>query len=385
MARELGKDVVAVGVEREDDVAYLRAMGCDYAQGFFFGEPMTEREVMQLINALVKSNKRDERREKKDMDPVVDTLPQAGTSDVDPATTGQPQYQLPVPIAQAQPAPPPKKKGFLSALFEHFKRKKTSKKPASAKPKRPRKGKKPPKEGRKPSRKEKKTAQEEITPSTPEQPFPQTPYFPQEPSSLPLQEPAYTQAPEPDYSQQAQPPFSSSETDFPMADTHSLPEAIPEFLTRPDEQRAPAYSSDPFAPPDQTYASRDPFAPPQDPFSPPESSSPSYPSPDPFFSPETYSPPESTYSSTGYPSPESTYSTQDPFMSPETDFPAPDPFFPTDPPYPSQSAPDENLAEVDEALPETPPGSPYPVWPMSQPPETALAPKDYREPRRKRS
>ncbi|MEJ2227550.1 MAG: GGDEF domain-containing phosphodiesterase, partial [Alphaproteobacteria bacterium] len=43
MARELGKDVVAVGIEREDDVAYMRALGCDYAQGLYFGEAMNER------------------------------------------------------------------------------------------------------------------------------------------------------------------------------------------------------------------------------------------------------------------------------------------------------------------------------------------------------
>ncbi len=65
MARELGKDVVAVGIEREDDVAYLRALGCEYAQGFYFGEPMSEREVMNLLNALARNTKREEKREKK--------------------------------------------------------------------------------------------------------------------------------------------------------------------------------------------------------------------------------------------------------------------------------------------------------------------------------
>ncbi|MEJ2117137.1 MAG: EAL domain-containing protein, partial [Alphaproteobacteria bacterium] len=64
MARELGKDVVAVGIEREDDVAYMRALGCDYAQGLYFGEAMNEREAMQLINAIAKSGKREKKKKK---------------------------------------------------------------------------------------------------------------------------------------------------------------------------------------------------------------------------------------------------------------------------------------------------------------------------------
>jgi diguanylate cyclase (GGDEF)-like protein/PAS domain S-box-containing protein len=64
MARELGKDVVAVGVEREDDVAYLRALGCDFAQGFYYGEPMSEKAVMNLVTALARGAKRDEKRGK---------------------------------------------------------------------------------------------------------------------------------------------------------------------------------------------------------------------------------------------------------------------------------------------------------------------------------
>ncbi len=52
MARELGLDVVVQGVDRERDAAYLRALGCEFGQGFFFGEPMTEKEVVALVGAL---------------------------------------------------------------------------------------------------------------------------------------------------------------------------------------------------------------------------------------------------------------------------------------------------------------------------------------------
>ena len=55
MARELGLDVVVQGVDRERDAAYLRALGCEYGQGFYFGEPITEKEVSGLISALAKA------------------------------------------------------------------------------------------------------------------------------------------------------------------------------------------------------------------------------------------------------------------------------------------------------------------------------------------
>ncbi len=134
MARELGKDVVAVGMEREEDVAYVRALGCDYAQGFFFGEPMTEREVMNLLNALAKSNKRDEKREKKKKRPEDEVLAlEAPVEEVlqlpKPAAPLPPEpapapavkggYALPVPIPQPpQPRAAPRKKsgGIFASL-----------------------------------------------------------------------------------------------------------------------------------------------------------------------------------------------------------------------------------------------------------------------------
>jgi diguanylate cyclase (GGDEF)-like protein/PAS domain S-box-containing protein len=61
LAHELGKKVVAEGVETEDDVAFLRTVGCEYGQGFHYGEPMSEREVLQLLKVA----RRAERRSKK--------------------------------------------------------------------------------------------------------------------------------------------------------------------------------------------------------------------------------------------------------------------------------------------------------------------------------
>ncbi len=55
MARELGLDVVVQGVDRERDASYLRALGCEYGQGFYFGEPMSEKEVSGLVATLARA------------------------------------------------------------------------------------------------------------------------------------------------------------------------------------------------------------------------------------------------------------------------------------------------------------------------------------------
>ncbi len=59
MAAELGKQVVAEGVESSADADYLRSIGCQYAQGFYYGEPMTDRDVKALLSALAKAEKKE--------------------------------------------------------------------------------------------------------------------------------------------------------------------------------------------------------------------------------------------------------------------------------------------------------------------------------------
>ena len=62
LSHELGKMVVAEGVETEDDVGFLRSIGCEYGQGFYYGEPMSEREVLQLLKVVRKAERRMKRK-----------------------------------------------------------------------------------------------------------------------------------------------------------------------------------------------------------------------------------------------------------------------------------------------------------------------------------
>ncbi len=52
LGHELGKNVVAEGVETPEDVGFLRSINCQYAQGFYYGEPMSDRDVLQLLKMV---------------------------------------------------------------------------------------------------------------------------------------------------------------------------------------------------------------------------------------------------------------------------------------------------------------------------------------------
>jgi diguanylate cyclase (GGDEF)-like protein/PAS domain S-box-containing protein len=49
MAHDLGMDVVAEGAESDSDAVELYQMGCEYAQGFAFGEPMSVEKATTLL------------------------------------------------------------------------------------------------------------------------------------------------------------------------------------------------------------------------------------------------------------------------------------------------------------------------------------------------
>jgi diguanylate cyclase (GGDEF)-like protein/PAS domain S-box-containing protein len=51
LAHDLGMDVVAEGAETDSDAVELSQLGCEYAQGFVFGEPMTPERARDLIQS----------------------------------------------------------------------------------------------------------------------------------------------------------------------------------------------------------------------------------------------------------------------------------------------------------------------------------------------
>ena len=50
MAHDLGMDVVAEGAESESDAVELYQLGCEFAQGYFFGEPMSADQARTLLD-----------------------------------------------------------------------------------------------------------------------------------------------------------------------------------------------------------------------------------------------------------------------------------------------------------------------------------------------
>ncbi|HXW27941.1 MAG TPA: EAL domain-containing protein [Xanthobacteraceae bacterium] len=53
LAHDLGMDVVAEGAESDSDAVELFQLGCEYAQGFVFGEPMTVEAATRLLTEKV--------------------------------------------------------------------------------------------------------------------------------------------------------------------------------------------------------------------------------------------------------------------------------------------------------------------------------------------
>ena len=49
LAHDLGMEVVAEGAETDSDAVELYQLGCEYAQGFAFGEPMTSDAARDLL------------------------------------------------------------------------------------------------------------------------------------------------------------------------------------------------------------------------------------------------------------------------------------------------------------------------------------------------
>jgi diguanylate cyclase (GGDEF)-like protein len=55
LAHEMSMTIAAEGIERADEAGFLRSIGCEYAQGYHFGEPIPERAVSQLLKMVRRS------------------------------------------------------------------------------------------------------------------------------------------------------------------------------------------------------------------------------------------------------------------------------------------------------------------------------------------
>jgi diguanylate cyclase (GGDEF)-like protein len=51
LAHQLGRQVIAEGVETREHLVLLRSLGCEYAQGYFFAKPMPDSDIYDLLKA----------------------------------------------------------------------------------------------------------------------------------------------------------------------------------------------------------------------------------------------------------------------------------------------------------------------------------------------
>lgn len=50
LGKNMKMEIIAEGVETQEEAIILRDMGCDLCQGFYFAKPMEERDIMALVN-----------------------------------------------------------------------------------------------------------------------------------------------------------------------------------------------------------------------------------------------------------------------------------------------------------------------------------------------
>ncbi len=91
LAHDLDLAIVAEGIQSQEDVDRLGALACDFGQGYFIGEPMTAKQVVDVLSGVPIAAAKNKT--------AIDTLWErmAGTSNV--------RKPPPVPLAEEKPAP----------------------------------------------------------------------------------------------------------------------------------------------------------------------------------------------------------------------------------------------------------------------------------------
>jgi diguanylate cyclase (GGDEF)-like protein/PAS domain S-box-containing protein len=91
LAHDLGLAVVAEGIQSQEDVDRLGALACDFGQGYFIGEPMTAKQVVDVLSGVPLAAAQHKT--------AIDTLWErmAGTSNV----------RVPEPLRERRPEPKP--------------------------------------------------------------------------------------------------------------------------------------------------------------------------------------------------------------------------------------------------------------------------------------
>jgi EAL domain-containing protein (putative c-di-GMP-specific phosphodiesterase class I) len=62
LAHDLSMDVIAEGAERDADASELYQLGCEYAQGYFFGEPLPPEQAIALVGSTQSESRHAEAR-----------------------------------------------------------------------------------------------------------------------------------------------------------------------------------------------------------------------------------------------------------------------------------------------------------------------------------
>jgi len=106
LAHELGKKVVAEGVEEADDVAFLRSLDCEYVQGFYYGTPESAGDAVGLLKQIRKQERKLRRRAFFQVRPKSKSAPEtaapaAGAPGVAPPPVRPGEF---VPAARPRPA-----------------------------------------------------------------------------------------------------------------------------------------------------------------------------------------------------------------------------------------------------------------------------------------